>query len=164
MTTRLSLRMRCTNRHVSFLVGRVAVTTFLCLVVIGVPSASAATHWVNDDDPNGGGYDPPGSSCLDPGYATIQDAVNAAIPGETIMVCAGNYMENVNLAESLTLLGAQAGVNACGRVGASESFVRPLNPLVMTLELDTGSAGSIIDGFSFVGGTRAIQSDTGPIN
>lgn len=31
-------------------------------------AASAVTRWVNDDDPNGGGYAPPGTSCTDPGY------------------------------------------------------------------------------------------------
>ena len=40
----------------------------------------------------------------------------------------------------------------------SESIVTPLIPAIMTVELHTGSAGTIIDGFSFVGGTRAIVS------
>jgi hypothetical protein len=142
---------------------------FLSALVFGfvLLSSSAAlaatTHWVNDDDPNGGAYVPPGMSCNDPGYPTISAAVAAAASGDTIMVCEGTYIENVVLNKSLTLLGAQQNVNACGRV-ANESIVTPLIPAVMTVELDTGSAGTIINGFSFVGGTRAIESDTGPID
>src|SRR5687767_3783934 len=72
------------------------------------------TRWVNDDDPNGGGYDPPGTSCTDPGYPTIQEAVNAAAPaGETIQVCAGTYLEPatgpLTIHKTLTLLGEQVG-------------------------------------------------------
>ena len=140
---------------------QVLAASLLCVIVVGVNGASAATtHWVNDDEPT---PSPPGSSCADAGYTTIGAAVAAAVPGDTIVVCAGIYTENIILNERLTLLGAQAGVNACGRV-ASESIVTPANPLIMTVELDTGSAGTIIDGFSFVGGTRAIVSDTGPID
>jgi hypothetical protein len=80
------------------------------------------------------------------------------------MVCAGTYVENIVLNKRLTILGAQAGVDACGRVAANESVVTPLIVAMPTLTLLTGSADSIIDGFSFVGGTRAIVSDTGPID
>lgn len=139
---------------------RVIAATLLCIIVVGVNGAAAATHWVNDDELS---PTPPGSSCADAGYTTIGAAVAAAVPGDTIVVCAGTYTENIILNERLTLLGAQAGVNACGRV-ASESIVTPLIPAVMTVELDTGSAGTIIDGFSFIGGTRAVESDTGPID
>lgn len=142
-------------------IGRFLAGAILCLIVSGVQEASAATtHWVNDDELT---PSPPGTSCADAGYTTISAAVAAAVSGDTIMVCAGTYTENVILNESLKLLGAQTGINACGRV-ASESIWTPFNPLVMTLELDTGSAGSIIDGFTFRGGTRAIESDTGPID
>ena len=129
-----------------------------CRSTTALPAAT--THWVNNGDPT---PSPPGTSCSDAGYTTINAAVLAAVPGDTIRVCAGTYAENIVLNESLTLLGAQAGVNACGRV-ASESIVTPAVAAVMTVELDSGSAGTIIDGFSFVGGTRAIVSDTGPID
>jgi hypothetical protein len=161
MTTRLSLRLRFTNRHLRS-AGRVAATTLLCSMVIGVQGASAATtHWVNDDELS---PTPPGTGCGDAGYTNIQAAVTAAMSGDTIMVCSGTYIENINLAKSLTLLGARAGENACGRMPVNDSIVTPLLPAVMTVELDTGSAGSIINGFTFRGGTRAIVSDTGPID
>ncbi len=83
------------------------------------------------------------------------------MPGDTIQVCAGTYTENVFLNKSLILLGAQAGMDARGRV-ASESIVTPLIATVRTLELRTGSAFSIIDGFTFLGGNRGIESTNGP--
>src|SRR5687767_3703284 len=55
------------------------------------------THWVNDDDPNGFLYDPPGTSCNNPGYPTVQSAVNAAGPGDHINVCPGTYNEQVTI-------------------------------------------------------------------
>lgn len=126
-------------------------------------TAWAVVHWVNDDDPNGPPYAPPGTSCTNPGYPTIGAAVAAAASGDTINVCEGTYIENVILNKSLTLLGAQDGVDACGRV-ASESVVMPLIVVTPTVTLVTGSAGSIINGFTFSGGTRAIESDSGPID
>src|SRR5256886_413947 len=122
--------------------------------------ASAATTLVVDDDGMATAAD-----CNDPTptYMTIGAAVAAAASGDTIKVCPGTYVENVVLNKSLTLLGAQAGVDARGRV-ASESIVTPLVATTRTLELRTGSAGSIVDGFTFLGGTRAIESTTGPID
>jgi hypothetical protein len=141
--------------------GRVLATALLCSIAIGVQGAVAATTLVVDDDGFASVAD---CNDLTPTHMTISAAVAAAMSGDTIKVCPGTYVENIVLNESLTLLGAQAGVNACGRMAVAETIVRPLNPLVMTVELDTGSAGTIIDGFSFVGGFRAIESDTGPID
>ena len=135
---------------------RVLAAALLCLFVVGVQGASAAT-WVVDDDL---------VQCPAANFTSIQAAINAASSGDTIDVCPGTYSENLVLNKSLTLLGAQGGVNACGRMAPDESVVTP--PLIFAapqiLELLTGSAGSIIDGFTFLGGTRAIESNTGPIN
>jgi hypothetical protein len=148
-----------------FGLGFVSVIVFGFVLLSSSAALAATTHYVNDTDPNGGGYSPPGTSCTDPGYPTITAAVAAAVSGDTIRVCDGTYTENVVLAKSLTLLGAQAGIDACGRV-ASESIFKPLIPTDGTLELRTGSAGSIINGFDFVGGTGlgSIRSSSGPID
>lgn len=58
-------------------------------------AASATTLWVNN---NSGSYTPPGTSCDNPGYPTIQSAVNAAAPGDRINVCPGTYQEQVSIA------------------------------------------------------------------
>ena len=154
-----------------FRLGLASLLVLGLLLASSNPAWAAVTHWVNDDDPNGGGYDPPGTSCADPGYPTISMAVLAAVSADTIRVCDGMYLDNVILAKSLTLLGAQTGVNACGRV-ASESTVTPLNAVMATLTLQAGSLGSIIDGFTFLGGafpggsgfSGAIESTGGPID
>ena len=73
------------------------------------------------------------------GYSTIQEAVNAASPGDTIAVSAGTYPETVSIAKPLTLDGAQAGVDARGRSG-SESVVDG------TITIATSSVA--VDGFS----------------
>ena len=82
--------------------------------------ASAAMTLVVDDDGMATAAD-----CNDPTptYMTIGAAVAAAASGDTIKVCPGMYTENVVLNKSLTLLGAQAGVDARGRVSANESVV-----------------------------------------
>lgn len=55
---------------------------------------AANTIWVNDD-PSSDAFVPPGTSCNDPGYPTVQSAVTAADPGDRINVCPGTYREQV---------------------------------------------------------------------
>jgi nitrous oxidase accessory protein NosD len=87
---------------------------------------------------------------------TIQAAINAAFPGETIKVAPGDYNEALSLPKRLQLLGAQAGVDARGRVGQPESrIVSPGGQLTLRF----GPAGSVIDGFTFHGGFVGIQSE-----
>jgi hypothetical protein len=124
-------------------------------------TSAATVHWVNDNDPNGGAYVAPGTSCDDPGYATIQAAIAAAVAGDTIEVCAGTFAENLTLAKSLTLNGPQAGIDARGRVG-DEAMISPASGVLLTLQ--GGSANSVIDGFTFSGGSRSIESTSGPID
>jgi hypothetical protein len=52
-------------------------------------------------------------------YSTIQDAVNAAGPGDSINVCSGTYAENVTVANSLSILGF--GTAAAPTISASGS-------------------------------------------
>lgn len=78
----------------------VSASTLMVGFLLAISTAALAnpsTRWVNDDDPNGGGYAPPGTSCNNPGYQTVQAAVNAAAPGDHINVCPGTYAEQVTI-------------------------------------------------------------------
>ena len=77
---------------------RLAVMLACTFLAAGSTSVSAATtHWVNDDSPKHRPYTPPGRNCNNPGYPTIQSAVDAAAPGDRINVCPGTYMEEVTI-------------------------------------------------------------------
>jgi hypothetical protein len=99
--------------------------------------------------------------------ATIRDAVSAASDDDMIRVKAGTYPEGaVWLIKRLTLLGAQAGVDARTRpVGpGTESVIAPapINPNDPLLVLGPGAAGSTIDGFTLLGGNISIQNGLQP--
>ncbi|MDT5063537.1 MAG: hypothetical protein QOH63_3996 [Acidobacteriota bacterium] len=79
-------------------------------------------------------------------YPTIQAAVNDS-GCATINVAPGVYNENVNIPRSLTLKGAQAGVDARGRL-AAESNVNGANPINGNAVFAINAAGVTIDGFT----------------
>jgi hypothetical protein len=94
-------------------------------------------------------------------FSSIQAAINAASPGSAINVDSGTYNENLTVNKRVILRGAQAGVNACSR-SAGESIVTAASGALLTLQ--TGSAGTVIDGFTFSGGARGISSTSGPLD
>jgi parallel beta helix pectate lyase-like protein len=127
----------------------------LSVLVAGSAWAAATTHWVDA----AAASTPPGTGCgTSAGYITIQDAINAASPGDTIRVCAGTYLElaagPLTINKTLTLLGAQNGVDARSRVGA-ESIVADLQGTSVS------ASGVIIDGFTFQNSTAAAFTGYG---
>src|SRR5437867_5353990 len=111
------------------------------------PATPAAVWFVNSTTGNDS------NDCLSPATAcqTIQAAVNKASAGDTINVAAGTYTENVSITKSLSMNGAQAGIDARGRVGA-ESVVIPATPSIGTFTIAFNGLISV-DGFTFSGGT-----------
>src|SRR4051794_7973919 len=131
-----------------------AVPTVMLAMVLfaAAPAANAVgTTRVVDDD---------GVQCPTATYTSIQPAIDASASGDTVQVCAGTYNENLTLAKSLTLSGAQAGVDARGRSASESSVTSTGNQLTLL----TGAAGSTIDGFTFSGGGTAITSSSGPLD
>lgn len=79
------------------------------------------------------------------GFATIQDAVNAASNGDTILVSAGSYTGIVAVNKDVTILGAKAGV-------AGTDAARGTDESVLTGGFDVTAAGATLDGFKVVQG------------
>jgi len=90
----------------------------------------------------------PGTIYVPDNYPSIQAAVNAASPGDTIIVRAGNYYGNVHLNKQLTLVGENLPVIDANGSGSP-----------MTLEAD----GCAVDGFKVrnSGGGFVAQESAG---
>ena len=89
-------------------------------LVTAVPVAAATTWTVDDDGPAD--------------FATIQSALNAASNGDTIIVAAGTYTNDIwdsslvgparyRITKSVTLLGAQAGIDPAGSTDRGEESI-----------------------------------------
>src|SRR6266849_6614761 len=124
------------------------VLVIASVVTNGTPAlASPGTLWVNDDDPNGGLYVAPGTSCDDPGYPTIQSAVNAAAPGDRINVCPGTYTEEVTIPagkDNILLRSVQAWAAI---IKAPPVMLGPTKAIVRV----TGASGVTILAFTITG-------------
>jgi uncharacterized repeat protein (TIGR01451 family) len=86
-----------------------------------------------------------------PPCATINHAIGVAAAGETIHVAAGTYAERVNVNKQLTLLGAQAGIDARTRSGA-ESII---NQGAGETAFNISASNVVIDGFTAEGATSS---------
>jgi parallel beta-helix repeat protein len=65
-----------------------------------------------------------GTSCATAAYSTINAALAAASPGDTVVACAGTYSEDVVIrVPFLTLVGESATINALGLHGTSTGAV-----------------------------------------
>lgn len=111
-------------------------------LIVGAPAAYAANTIYVDaatgvDGPSCGAQ---GSPCQ-----TIQQAVDNASSGDTIMVAAGTYDERVQIGEPLTLEGAQAG-----NPGSHSRLLSPASESVVTgMYVLSGGDNVTIDGFTF---------------
>jgi hypothetical protein len=89
-----------------------------------------------------------GPSCVT-GHATIQDAIDSAVDGDTVRVGVGVFnpwspgRPMVYVDKSLQLLGARAGFAVDLRDGSDESEIQS------HFVLDVGASGTLIEGFTF---------------
>jgi Ca2+-binding RTX toxin-like protein len=84
-------------------------------------------------------------------FDTIQAAVNAATAGQTIIVPAGTWSENVNVDKDVTILGANSGISGGGARGA-EAVIDGI--------VTIGAAGATLDGFTVTGAPLFGQGHT----
>jgi hypothetical protein len=77
----------------------------------GVNATTVTTRWVSNTAPQGTA---PGTSCANPGYATITDAINASNSGDVIKVCAGTYHEQLVIDQVGVKLQAKGPVTVVG--------------------------------------------------
>jgi parallel beta-helix repeat protein len=89
------------SRMFALLIAMTAACMLFAVVLSGQAKAQEAsgTVVVNDDNADGAAAD----GCNDPDANTIQDGVNAASTGDTVLVCPGTYAENVNVDESVSV-------------------------------------------------------------
>jgi len=89
---------------------------------------------------------------------SIQDAIDGATAGDTIIFAAGTYNETITIDKPLTLQGAQVGVDARSRSGAETIIQTPVGQNRM---FNINSDDVIIDGFTFEGpsGTPSVAVD-----
>ena len=83
------------------------------------------------------------------GFATIQAAINAAVAGDTIMIAAGDYDEDIVVDKAVTILGANHGVSGTGTRGAES---------VIDGGFEITAAGVVIDGVRIENGALAFGS------
>src|ERR1700685_1901384 len=87
------------SENTMFQVGRFAfAAALLASIVIGAHNLAAATIYVGSCGP-----------AKTKSYTTIQQAVNASPAGSTILVCPGNYPEQVTIQKDLSLVGVESG-------------------------------------------------------
>ena len=105
----------------------------LVLVLSSSRPALAVDLFVDDD----------GVECPDAGFTTIQDAVDAAAPGDRIRVCPGTYDEQISITKPLRIVGP-----------LNDSAV--VQPLGMTANTTNGVDGTPIAAVVLVRGTTGV--------
>ena len=127
--------------------GLLAVASIIAFAMSALTTtATGSTLYVNPD-----------GSCSGrtPCFTTIQAAVNAASPGDTIQVAAATYPELVQVTKTLTINGANAGVDPRGpAVRGAESIVGMANGAFQIL-----ADKVVIDGFTVQGVTNDPSTD-----
>ncbi len=94
------------------------------------------------------------------GYATIQEAIDAASDGDTILIGPGTWSENLSLDKAVTLIGSGNGDDP-----STDTILNP-GGTALTISGDINDGGSAtvtIKGINFEGNTSGIRVASGTI-
>ncbi len=113
------------------------------------------THWVDAAALSA----PPGTGCgTDAGYMTIQAAVDVALAGDTIIVCAGTYVENVTIPPLTAINLMISGANAGNSAHPDNPTPRGAESIIVgqvSIGVPQGSENITFDGFTVQSGTAS---------
>lgn len=97
----------------------VSATLALAIAFVVAPNQAGAlpsAAWVGTAHASA-----PGTSCLHPGYNSIQAAINGVANGGTVHVCGGRYVEQIQITRPVTLAGTNGPVIALPAVPANST-------------------------------------------
>jgi hypothetical protein len=89
-------------------------------------------------------------------HPTIQAAITAATPGDVIEVCAGTYVEDLEVDKSITLLGPNAGISPNTETRVAEATIIPFETDAAQAYITASDV--TIDGFTFNGNNPSLAS------
>jgi hypothetical protein len=138
------------------LVAIAAVVVFASVGFMAAPARAAATLVVDDD----GKATAANCGALTTAPTSINTAIAAASPGDTVKVCPGTYNEDVVVDKTLRLIGAKVGVNGFSRVfnAASESIIATVSTTLDALDIYADNV--VVDGFTMQNSNAGIGIPT----
>lgn len=122
------------------------------------------TLYVNDNSLTGDSYTTAVGSNGNPGtptapFATIAYAISIAQSGNTILVDAGSYAEDIVVNKPLTINGPNAAINPCSGTRVAEAIVVPATAAISSGEIFHVAASDVtISGFTINGDNTALTS------
>lgn len=138
-----------------FAVALAALPVLVAAVVPAEPAAAQSnTLWVSTT----GVPAPPGTSCDNPGFDNVADAVAAAAPGDEIILCPGEHFHGTNqvyIGKPVTIRG----------FGPEQTILRPAfgtptasrtNPAAGFIRVADTASGTVLTGFTIDGGDQSI--------